>query len=310
MEQWNTRFDALEIGHLRSPAFAHPVAFEPSALTSFAIREGRTSELRDAPFTTKWLISPELQDPLVKALPSTALFRDFCSYVEASLPHRWLSGTATGVCQDAATGKFCVHYRANADQRELKVAARAVILATGPVGKWNVPAPFEPHLASRLVLHTEELLAESKGTLREEITRVLDSTGHAAESARVLVIGGGISAAQAALAAFHAGHHVVLRSRRQLQTRAFDIASEWLDARHAERLRFEFWGKPMDQRLQAIREAIAGGSVPAKYMEELCRLSRESSALRLEVDGGHLRSISPRSISPRCTCGSRWTAGT
>lgn len=41
MQSWNSRFDALEISHLRSPAFAHPVAFEPTALVDFAGREGR-----------------------------------------------------------------------------------------------------------------------------------------------------------------------------------------------------------------------------------------------------------------------------
>ena len=45
MESWNSRFDALEITHLRSPAFAHSVAFEPTALLDFAAREGRLSEL-------------------------------------------------------------------------------------------------------------------------------------------------------------------------------------------------------------------------------------------------------------------------
>ena len=74
------------------------------------------------------------------------------------------------MCKDT-DGKYRVCYKATADEREHVVAACAVILATGPVGKWNVPAPFEPHLASRLVLHTEQLLVESKGTLSEEITR-------------------------------------------------------------------------------------------------------------------------------------------
>lgn len=142
------------------------------------------------------------------------------------------------MCKDSATGKFRVLLK-TAGQRERRVTARAVVLATGPVGKWNVPAPFEPHLASRLVLHTEELLTESKGTLIDEITRSCPS-----ECARVLVIGGGISAAQAALAAFRAGHQVVMRSRRPLQTRAFDIRPEWLDVRHADRLRFEFLRLP------------------------------------------------------------------
>ena len=49
MQAWNTRFDGLEISHLRSPAIAHPVAFDPTALVDIALDEGRTSELIDAP---------------------------------------------------------------------------------------------------------------------------------------------------------------------------------------------------------------------------------------------------------------------
>ena len=283
MEAWNTRFDALEIKHLRSPAIAHPLGFDPTALVDFAIHQGRTSELIDAPVAGTWLATTDLsaQASLLQALPSSALFRDFCSELEAKLTHRWLSGTATRMCKDSSTGKFCVHYEGTADKREHRVAARAVILATGPIGKWSIPTPFEPylHLASRLVLHTEELLAQNTGTLREEITRRCPG-----KSARVLVIGGGISAAQATLAAFHAGHQVILRSRRPLKTRAFDIGSEWLDVRTADRLRFEFLCLPMHRRRVALREATSGGSVPGNYMEELSRLSQASNALQIEVD--------------------------
>ena len=295
MQSWNDRFDALGIDHLRSPAFAHPSAFEPTALLDFAAREGRTSELIDAP-VNDWIPTTDLstQGTLLKALPSSALFRDFCSSLEAGLPHRWCSGAATGVCKDSATGKFRVHYTATADQQELKVTAKAVILATGPAGRWNVPAPFEPHLSSRLILHTEALLVGTKGTLSDEITRrcpaAESSSLEAVEGAtrgrttRVLVIGGGLTAAQAALAAFRAGHKVVLRSRRPLQTRPFDVGSEWIDVRTADRLRFEFLCLPMTRRRAAIREATSGGSVPAQYMEELGRLAQASSDLRLEVD--------------------------
>ena len=281
MESWNARFASLEIDHLRSPTFAHPVAFEPTALLNFAIEAGRTKELIDAPFVDKWLVSSDLseQESLMKALPSSALFRDFCASLEAKLPHRWLSGAATSLCKDASTGKYRVHYRATADQSERKVVARAVILATGPVGKWNVPTPFVPHMSSPLILHTEALVAKGNGTLSEEITR--RSPG---DSARVLVVGGGISAAQAALAAYKAGNKVVLRSRRPLRTRPFDIASEWLDVRTSERLRFEFLSLPMEKRRAAVRAATSGGSVPVSYMEELHRISQASDDLRLEVD--------------------------
>ena len=89
MQSWNNRFEALEISHLRSPAFAHPVAFEPTALVNFAIQEGRTSELSDAPVCC-WVPTTDLsaQGRLLKALPSNALFRDFCRSLEAKLPHR------------------------------------------------------------------------------------------------------------------------------------------------------------------------------------------------------------------------------
>ena len=99
----------------------------------------------------RWLVGQDLsqQDPLLKALPSSALFRDFCASLEARLPHTWLSGTATCVCKDSGTGKFRVHYKMTAGGRELKVVARAVVLAVGPTAKWNVPAPSEPgpHMA-------------------------------------------------------------------------------------------------------------------------------------------------------------------
>ena len=49
-------------------------------------------------------------------------------------------------------------------------------------------------------------------------------------------------------------------------------------------MRFEFLCLPMNKRRNAVREAQTGGSVPPQYMEELHRLSQESSALTLEVD--------------------------
>jgi len=283
MESWNSRFQNLEINHLRSPCFAHPVAFEPTDLLNFAVSQGRTRELIDAPFVNKLLSSGDAmaqQDELLRALPSTSLFRDFCASLENRLPHRWLSGKASAVCKDVDTGKFHVHFTSS-NGREHKVVAHAVILATGPVGTWRVPAAFKPHISSPLVLHTEALLAKGHGTLREEITRRCPG-----ESARVLVIGGGISAAQAALAAFHAGHQVVLRSRRPLHTRDYDLESKWLDARNAERLRFDFLSLTVEERLAALREATPGGSVPSRYMKDLIKFSQASSALKLEVDVG------------------------
>ena len=124
-----------------------------------------------------------------------------------------------------------------------------------------------------------ELLSEQQSTLAEQISRRCVS-----KSAPLLVVGGGISAAQATLAAVRAGYRVVLRSRRPLQTRPFDVDHGWFDMRKADRMRFEFLCLPMNRRRNAVREAQLGGSVPAVYLEELHRLSQASSALTIEVD--------------------------
>ena len=110
MQSWNNRFEALEISHLRSPAFAPPVAFEPTALVNFAIQEGRTSELSDAPVCC-WVPTTDLsaQGRLLKALPSNALFRDFCRSLEAKLPHRWLlCQRLTHECLPCSMSEFLV----------------------------------------------------------------------------------------------------------------------------------------------------------------------------------------------------------
>ena len=56
-EGWNKRFASLEIEHLRSPALAHPLAFEPMALVAsyVALREGREGELLAAPYVSSKL---------------------------------------------------------------------------------------------------------------------------------------------------------------------------------------------------------------------------------------------------------------
>lgn len=283
MEAWDKRFEALKIEKLRSPAFAHPAAFEPRALVNYAIAQGRTNELHSVDGLGGHVkLGQRLattdggeQDSLWR-LPSTTLFRDFCHHLETKLPHQWISGSATKICKAESTDKYYVHYTETGSQRMRKVVASAVILATGPTGEWNVPRPFKGMLDHRRILHTEEVV--HKGSLMDELEWRIPSRG------RVLVIGGGLTAGQAALAASRANNRVVLRSRRPLQTRPFDISEEWLDAKKTQRLRFEFLKKPMDQRRAAVKQAVVGGSLPKVYMEELLNLSRESESLKLEVD--------------------------
>lgn len=277
IETWNKRFEVLEIQHLRSPAFAHPAAYEPTALLNFAVREGREREIINVPECCKRVATEDFsaQEPMLQGLPSSALFRDFCSSLASTLPHTWLSGAVTAVRKEGhESDKFVVEYAASADGTPQTVLADAVVLATGAAGKWNVPEPFAPHVGSSLVAHTEQLFAEGAA----------DQGAARRKGERLLVIGGGITAAQAALAGVAAGCQVVLRSHRPLRTQAFDVGECWLDQRHHNRLRSEFFHKRMEERRQAIREAVNGGSVPELYVREL-RRHEAAGAVSVQVDG-------------------------
>ena len=68
-----------------------------------------------------------------------------------------------------------------------------------------------------------------------------DSSDSKCDARRALVVGGGLSAAQAALRLCSEGAAVTLCSRRALTTAEFDLPSSWLNWRLAEKNRFEFF---------------------------------------------------------------------
>ena len=172
-ESWEKRFEALEIAHLRSPAFAHPSAYDAHALMNFAIDHGtagvlyhgtiecpiecltgRTEEISAVPASEmeSWAAGDLTRTAMLHGLPSRALFRDFCASLAAKHPHQWHKDWATQIIKDDATGKYQVHAASGQT-----VTADAVVLALGPQGMPNVPSAFRPHVDGRLVLHTEEL---------------------------------------------------------------------------------------------------------------------------------------------------------
>jgi hypothetical protein len=140
-------------------------------------------------------------------------------------------------------------------------------------------------------VHTAELF-EAGLTLGEV---VINRTAHLAEGSQVLVIGGGLTAAQAALAAVRAGFRVSLRSREALRMRDYDVETEWLDRRHVNRLRFDFLSTPMAERSSFLREATAGGSMPGSYVSLPSLPSRPTHPPRAVLAFGG-------TAKPQCLC--------
>jgi hypothetical protein len=257
LNTWQQRFKALGIKWLRSPAGAHPDTFDNESLHAFALQQDRKHELLESGVHET---SPELRS-LPEAfsglwdLPSNKLFEDFCRALAARLPHTFVHGKAASV--EGVDGDFTVIL---ADGRELK--AKAVILALGVPGPAAVPHALAD-VPDSLMLHSDSGLGSRLKQLKTK--------------KNILVVGGGLTAVQVAQLGLRNGCNVVLASRRPLTTRHFDVDATWFDRRCANRRRFEFFQKPIDERLQHVKAARGGGSVPPMYMEAVREAEAEGS---------------------------------
>ena len=123
-----------------------------------------------------------------------------------------------------------------------KLLSKSVVISVGQ-GMLRVPTPFSSILASSVRVHHSAKLSQEPYT-----------------GQRVLVIGGGSSAAQVSLLACSAGAtQVVMCSRRPLVVRPFELESRWVHPRESGLKRFEFYTSHSPAKKLAFirRERIA-----------------------------------------------------
>lgn len=285
LSQWDHAFASLGIEHLRSPAWAHPDATSQEALVDFARRTGRMDEFKCVSFNGTSL-EGKTNCGYYKN-PGTKLFRDFCDSLIDGLQHDFISGRVTDVRIRSST---CL---CEPTLREViiegsepeAILARHVVLALGGGGCPNIPAPFKglccPGTNIRVVHSSDcqSLVTLVTGRLRKDDT--------------VLVIGGGLSAAQATLlASQHGARRTILCSRRTLVSQHYDLPLEWMDdrmgkkdVRNRNRLSGYFSLSPAD-RIKACAEIRGGGSIPPDYMDALDQCVNTG---RLEIIVGSVR---------------------
>ena len=95
MADWDKNFATLDIQFLRSPALAHPDAFDPNALLAFAVANGREDELIDSGCRDLKCLRGLDRMNLWK-LPSTKLFHDFC--LNMARRPVWHTSTSKATC--------------------------------------------------------------------------------------------------------------------------------------------------------------------------------------------------------------------
>lgn len=268
---WNDDFSRLEIAFLRSPAMAHPDHFDANALQSYAVANGREDELFETGVVShhghrSFALLGQHQAGVWR-LPSTALFRDFCRDVARRLDHDYVRDVATDVTRgpndDDDDGPFTIETEGGR-----AIVADAVVLALGTVGR-----PVVPPVAREVPAHR----ACSWRDLHRALTK---------QHRNVLVVGGGLTAAQTAQYLLRRDRFVWLSSRRPLAARHFDLERDWFDKRN-DRPMFHFYHEDESRRSEMIQEARGGGSVPPIYAEDLERWRRRGRLVT--VSGGEPR---------------------
>jgi len=226
-------------------------------------------------------------------LPSTKLFLDFSRDLASSLKHKYFEGKVTDIQKDSGNSNFQVWLKdANGNQYSNTIIAKSIILATGTVGKPIVPKALQ-NISSPCVFQWNDL------NKRIENLKLENNTNH-----RVLVVGGGLTAVQAAQKLGAASFHVTICSRKQLVERHFDIPVKWFDEREALVHQSQFYHEPFEKRLKALKSTRGGGTIPPVYMNGI-REMRNRGMLKMKV--GEIISVTEScdsAISVRFSCDS------
>ena len=301
LRQWEDRFSALGIEYLRSPASAHPDMFSAVSLLHFVHTRGHPSDLVDVGVRSVRELSakngqskgrylgriPDVDTGLFD-IPSQKVFIKFCRNLASKLPHQFVQGRAVDIDQVAASespkqknGILRVDVL-KADGTRGHVLAGKIIVAIGAPGPHFVPELIRHNVPRSLYTHTNnacELQAMTKA---------------ATSTQSILVVGGGLSAVQAALAFENQGAKVVLASRRPLSWRHFDLPVSWFDRRTQNRVRHGFFATSIADRPALIREAKGGGTVPPWYRNPLANSSVQQVVAHLTAV-----TVGPPTPSPR-----------
>ena len=297
MAQWAADFEALGIKYLRSHEHLHPCPYNFQSLTVWAEWQKRTGELKameqvDRDESRK----AGFYGPFV--VPSSRLFLDFCQslvdrYGLASLINRGTVEDIRIIDDGSMTPrKFQVRLH---DGRCL--TARRVVCAMGPGPAFQGMRTELPRWAEGLTAIEQDTDCDQPQVEREgEVAapRVQHSsllTGwlrdpankNSLAGARILIIGGGQTAAHLALLGLQQpGSWVTLCSRRRITKKMFDVDLVFAGEKRPKVLK-QFWNLQEPKERVDFNAALrGGGSMSTDVYFDLVEASREDPA-RLEL---------------------------
>lgn len=244
LAQWERCTTATGMSHLRS-TLVHHLALDPHDLWNFGRRIGATAEQFRGPYRR----------------PSLELFRAHCQYVRATyrLDDLHLRGRATALIRSDAG------WRVETDSGMLATRRVLLALSLGEQPRW----PSWAHALHEAGAAVRHLYAPAEPVVAGPDT---------------VVIGGGISAAQVAIALAEAqSGRVTLLMRHAIRIEDFDSPAGWVGPK-------ELRGFHTEPDLRRRRAMIAGarrpGSMPGDVVRTLNRVERQGL---LSVQRGEVR---------------------
>ncbi|KAE9971540.1 hypothetical protein BLS_004405 [Venturia inaequalis] len=284
MAAWNRRFRLLEIEQLRSPMFFHIDPLDRDALVSYASENGRQNELleiencvgkeRSKHSKKKRMKGPKkFDEPAVDErdrrdyfTPSSKLFRDQCESViaryglaETEIREESLQDIDYEYDDFSPTEKV---FRVKTD-RGLHLA-KTVVMAVGPANEPTIP--MAPRAVNSMPGEGQCHAMHIRKIPDPNVQRKMKQ----GKSTSILVIGGGLTAAQIVERCVMKGvSKVYLLMRSELKVKPIDVSLDWV-GKFKNHEHATFWSADSDEeRFQMILHARMGGSLTPIYHKKM-----------------------------------------
>ena len=258
---WRRKTEGQGMTFLRSPA-VHHIDTEPLGIVEYARSTDRLDEL--AP--------PYGQ-------PSTTLFLDFCRHAieQHGLKQVYYPFDVATLRWDKGSGRFPFRI---ISQRNEGFRARCVILATGSEDFPYLPAEFVAwqRRFPKRVRHSCDFNLQA-----------LAQAEIGCATAKIVIVGGGLTAGTLAKNLVELGKQVVLITRKPLKIQQFDFEPLWVGPKALGEFRRE---SDWEKRYEIVQEVRGAGSMTDEIAEELMRhtvgsppaVSLYSEASILQID--------------------------
>ncbi|TPX72157.1 hypothetical protein SpCBS45565_g00635 [Spizellomyces sp. 'palustris'] len=294
LSRWKKLFAGYDIPWLRSLVNIHPDASHASSLRDFAMMQGRLDEIKEIDDFVEKAMHRQAKSRRMNStfnhsqstalhVPTSSLFIDFCAHlvekhhlndvIQQGSVHciKPLFDSSCNICKG-----FEIDRQHNGHCR--KIHASRVVCAIGNGNCLRLPDWVPPcdgcnavKWPKECLMHSAELvksgvLYNCEGCYSQEKTQLLP-TPREASKGRLMIVGGGLTAAHLVKHGVKRFDQVLLVSRSFLRVKHFDVSLNWVD-RYGNVEMAKFWQESDPRiRLRIIQNAREGGSMTPSMWE-------------------------------------------